>query len=201
VSAAARELFADSYDTIAAYVDILAGRGIERGLLGPREADRLWDRHVLNSAALADLIPARASVADVGSGAGLPGLPLAILRPDLTVTLIEPLLRRATFLTETVAELGLGQRVQVVRARAEDFSGRFAVVASRAVAPLERLVGWCEPLRARDGVLLALKGQSAAAELVAAGASLQRWGLRGELLTRQPHPDAEPATVVRVSPR
>ncbi len=134
-----------------------------RGLLGPREADRLWERHLVNSAAAAAALPtAGGLLADVGSGAGLPGIPLAILRPDLTVRLVEPLLRRATFLTEVVAALGLAN-VEVVRARAEDLHGAWtaATVTARAVAPLDRLAGWCLPLVAPGGSLLALKGDRA----------------------------------------
>lgn len=197
----ARDLFGDHYPVICRYVDVLSSRGIAWGLLGPREVDRIWDRHVLNSVALADLIPAAATVVDVGSGAGLPGLPLAILRPDLDVTLLEPLLRRATFLSEAVSELGLTDRVHVERSRAEDYAGSFAAVASRAVAPLERLVGWCEPLRKPDGIILALKGRSAADEVQAARAVLDRHRLRAEVLEVRAHPASETTTVVRVGPR
>ena len=119
------EVFGDGLEVITRYVDILANRGIDWGLLGPREADRLWDRHVLNSVAVASLIPAEASVVDVGSGAGLPGIPLAIARPDLSVVLLESLLRRVTFLADVVAELGLGDRVRVVRGRAEECTEHF----------------------------------------------------------------------------
>ena len=109
---------------VEAYADWLAGPGIERGLIGPREVPRLWDRHVLNCAALAEVVPPGRRVADVGSGAGLPGLVLAIARPDLRVTLIEPLLRRTTFLEEVVADLGLGEQVTVVRGRADEVPGQ-----------------------------------------------------------------------------
>lgn len=199
MSAVARELFDDRFGRASRYVDLLAGVGIERGLIGPREAARLWDRHILNSVAPVTLIPRAAGLVDVGSGAGLPGLPLAILRPDLTVTLIEPLLRRATFLTEVVAELGLAGQVSIARSRAEDFSGSFDVVASRAVAPLDRLIGWCEPLCASGGVMLALKGRSAGDEVTAARPVLDRRGLHAEVLSLRAHPALEPATIVRVS--
>jgi 16S rRNA (guanine527-N7)-methyltransferase len=128
--------------------------------MGPREVPRLWERHVLNSAVLGEWVPEGLSVADIGSGAGLPGLVLALARPDLRVTLVEPLLRRATFLQEVVADLGLD--VEVVRARAEELHGSraFDVVTSRAVAPLDRLAGWCMPLVGRDGAMVALKGSS-----------------------------------------
>jgi 16S rRNA (guanine527-N7)-methyltransferase len=193
--------FGDQLELISRYVDMLASRGIDRGLIGPREADRLWDRHVLNSAALSQLIPSSADVVDVGSGAGLPGLPLAILRPDLEVTLLEPLLRRSTFLDEAVAELGLGERVRVVRARAEDHRDRYRVVTARAVAPLPRLVLWCNPLRDPDGQILALKGASAADEVRTAGTALRSAGLRAEVLQLRAHPLSESTTVVRVAGR
>lgn len=172
--AVVRAVFGPETDTISVYVDILASRGIEWGLLGPREIERLWDRHVLNSVAIAGLIPDGAAVVDVGSGAGLPGIPLAILRPDLRITLLEPLLRRVNFLDLAVEELGLGERVRVVRARAEGHSGSYDVVTCRAVAPLPRLLGWCLPLLASGGRLVALKGSSAAAEVAEAGPELRR---------------------------
>ncbi|GAA1828472.1 16S rRNA (guanine(527)-N(7))-methyltransferase RsmG [Microlunatus capsulatus] len=193
-----QDVFGDQYESASRYVDILATRGIEWGLIGPREGDRLWDRHVLNSVAPAALLPPGATVADVGSGAGLPGIPLALLRPDLRVTLVEPLLRRATFLTEAVEELDLGDRVSVVRARAEDHRERYDAVVSRALAPLPRLLAWCEPLRQPDGVILALKGRSASDELAEAERELQRRGLVGEVLTVRAHPSVEPTSVVRL---
>lgn len=195
------EVFGPAVEAIKHYVDILGTDGVERGLIGPREADRLWDRHILNSVALTGLLPDGAEVVDVGSGAGLPGIPLAILRPDLRMTLLEPLLRRTTFLTETVAALGLSDRVQVVRGRAEEHRQQYAVVASRAVAPLGRLVGWCAPLRQADGSILAVKGQSAAAEIAAAGPELRQARLVAELVSASAHPEAEPATVVRLTAR
>jgi 16S rRNA (guanine527-N7)-methyltransferase len=148
------------------YAGWLADAGVVRGLIGPREVPRLWERHLLNCAVVADAIPDHATVADIGSGAGLPGLVLALRRPDLQVTLVEPLLRRTTFLEEVVADLGL-DRVEVVRGRAEELHGSrtFDVVTSRAVAPLEKLLGWCLPLCGSDGVVLAMKGSSAAEEV------------------------------------
>ena len=176
--ATALEAFSLNSRAIETYAEILRGRAVEWGLLGPREADRVWDRHILNSAALGELIPDGSSVVDVGSGAGLPGIPLAILRPDLTVTLLEPLLRRSTFLTEVVDELGLGARVTVVRERAEDHEGRYDVVVARAVAPLDGLIRWCDPLRRPAGVLLAMKGESAEADMAQAAKALRARGLR-----------------------
>ena len=192
----AREIYGAEFPAINRYVDILRSTALDWGLLGPREAERLWDRHILNSAALSGLIAADSAVADVGSGAGLPGIPLGILRPDLRVTLIEPLLRRFTFLTQTVEELQISDRVEVVRSRAEDHRQTYHIVVARALAPLDRLIGWCNPLRAPDGVILALKGASAADEIAAAGQQLQAAQLQAEVLEVRAHPDVEPATVV-----
>lgn len=167
------------------YCALLATDGVVRGLIGPREAPRLWDRHLLNCAVLAELLPPDASVADIGSGAGLPGLVLAIARPDLRMTLIEPLLRRTTFLEEAVDRLGL-DNVEVVRGRADQLHGerRFDVVTSRAVAPLERLLEWSMPLVAPTGALVAMKGSSVEDEIRSADAALSRWGCASpEVLT------------------
>ena len=148
------------------YADLLATDGVIRGLIGPREVARLWERHLLNCATLAELIPAGADVCDLGSGAGLPGIVLGILRTDVRVTLVEPLLRRTSFLDAAVLALEL-DRVEVVRGRAESLHGRrtFDVVTARALAPLSRLVPWAMPLVAPGGELLALKGRSAAQEV------------------------------------
>jgi 16S rRNA (guanine527-N7)-methyltransferase len=198
----AREVYGAQFPLLNRYVDILRSTGVEWGLLGPRESDRLWDRHILNSAALSELIAAGSTLADVGSGAGLPGIPLALLRPDLRVTLIEPLLRRSTFLTQTVEELQIADRVEVIRSRAEDHHETYNVVVARAVAPLERLIGWCNPLRAAPGgVILALKGSSAVDEVAAAKHQLKAAHLDAEVLQARAHPDVEPATVVRLSTR
>jgi len=174
----ARRVFASERLPLAErYAELLATEGVVRGLIGPREAPRLWDRHVVNCALLAAEIPADATVCDVGSGAGLPGLVLAIARPDLAVTLVEPLLRRTTFLDEVVAELGL-DRVEVVRARADALHGklRFGVVTSRAVAPLERLLDWSMPLVEPTGAMVAMKGSSVSEEIEKARPTLARWG-------------------------
>lgn len=165
---AAEQVFGARMSLIRQYVDILISRGIAWGVLGPHEAPRVWDRHVFNSVAVEGQIGAGA-LADVGSGAGLPGVPLAVLRPDLHVTLIEPLLRRATFLEHVVTELGLADQVAVVRSRAEDLAGpgssRYPTVTCRALAPIERLVRWCWPLVAPGGRIVAIKGRSAADEV------------------------------------
>jgi 16S rRNA (guanine527-N7)-methyltransferase len=178
---------------LTTYVDILAGPGVERGLMGPREVPKLWDRHILNCAVVADpalgFIPMNSLVADVGSGAGLPGLVWALVRPDLTMVLVEPLLRRATFLTEAVVALGLTDRVTVVRGRAEkvmtnpEWSG-VDVVTARAVAPLDRLLGWTIPLLKPNGRLVALKGSSAPTELDSAQEAVKEFNVTSiEVLT------------------
>ncbi len=150
------------------YARILATAGIERGLLGPREVDRIWDRHVLNSAVIGEVLDRGARVVDIGSGAGLPGVPLAIARPDLDVILLEPLLRRSEFLREVVEELGLG--VDVVRGRAEKRVVRDSLrgvdaVVSRAVAALDKLTKWSMPLLREDGLMVAIKGERAPDEV------------------------------------
>jgi 16S rRNA (guanine527-N7)-methyltransferase len=178
VPAAARGVFPSSrLPLIEQYASVLATEGVLRGLIGPREAPRLWDRHLLNCGVLAELLPEDATVCDIGSGAGLPGLVLAIARPDLRVTLVEPLLRRTTFLAEAADRLGLGN-VEVQRARADALHGQrsFGVVTSRAVAPLDRLLGWSMPLVAPDGVLLAMKGSSVGDEVADAAPVLRELG-------------------------
>lgn len=180
------------------YVDILASRGIDRGLIGPREADRLWERHVFNSAAIGELVPQGVSVVDVGSGAGLPGIPLALARPDLHLTLLEPLLRRVVFLNEVVGELGLGDRVDVVRGRAEDCRERYPVVTARAVAPLGKLLGWTVKLFQPGGCLLAMKGSSADEEITQASSLLGRHHLNAVIHHLRPWGDEGVATVVEV---
>lgn len=171
---AAVRLFGDRLPIAHRYAHLLATEGVLRGLIGPREVSRLWDRHLLNCAVVAELVPHEASVVDVGSGAGLPGIVLAIARPDLTATLIEPLARRTAFLTEALTVLGLDGRVTVVRGRAEELAvprpeaagiPLADVVTARAVAPLDRLAGWCLPFAAIGGRLLAIKGASAADEV------------------------------------
>jgi 16S rRNA (guanine527-N7)-methyltransferase len=156
---------------------LLATDGVERGLIGPRETPRLWDRHLLNCAMLGEAIAEGNTVADLGAGAGLPGLVLAIARPDLHLTLVEPLERRVTFLNEAVEALGLTE-VEVLRGRAEALHGErlFDVVTSRALAPLGRLLEWSMPLVAPTGVLLAMKGRSIEEEIVAAEPQLARFG-------------------------
>jgi 16S rRNA (guanine527-N7)-methyltransferase len=179
--AAAAKVFGDRLAVAERYASRLAGDGVTRGLLGPREVERIWDRHLLNSAALCELIPAAARVVDVGSGAGLPGLPMAIRRPDLRIDLVEPMQRRVEFLSEVVTELELGTTVRVLRGRADEpavaaVAGNADWVVARAVAPLDRLVRWCLPLLAPAGRLLALKGATAADEVTEHRAALRACG-------------------------
>ncbi|MFI6847226.1 16S rRNA (guanine(527)-N(7))-methyltransferase RsmG [Kitasatospora sp. NBC_00085] len=175
--AVAREVFGERFDAAVRYTELLATAGVQRGLIGPREVPRLWDRHVLNCAVLAELLPPGSTLCDVGSGAGLPGIPVALARPDVSVTLLEPLLRRTTFLEEVVRELGL-ENVTVLRGRAEEMVGKLAVdvVTARAVAPLDRLAGWGLPLLRPHGQMLALKGDSAEQELAESRAGLAKLG-------------------------
>lgn len=180
---AAERLFGDRLPIAIEYARLLATDGVVRGLIGPREAPRIWDRHLLNCAAVAELIAPAASLIDVGSGAGLPGIVLAVARPDLSVVLVEPMARRTAFLSEVVTALGLGN-TRVVRARAEECAGRNRsvvlspadVVTARALAPLDRLAEWCLPLAAAGGRVLALKGETAMREVEAHRSAIARLG-------------------------
>ena len=171
--------FGPSWPAVRGYAALLRTHGVERGLIGPREISRLWTRHILNSAALAHLLPVHGSVADIGSGGGLPGVVLAAMRPDLTIHLIEPMQRRVAWLSEVAHTLHL-ENVVIHDARAEDLVGEVAadVVTARAVAPLPRLAPWALPLVAPGGRLVALKGQRAAEELDEAEPVLRRLGAR-----------------------
>lgn len=173
----AKGVFHDRFDLISRYADLLVSEGTIRGLIGPREVPRLWDRHILNCALLTDLIDRHASVADIGSGAGLPGVVLAVRRPDLRVVLIESMLRRAAFLSEVVDALEL-HNVEVMRARAEELFGthKFDVVTSRAVADLTKLSRWSMPLVRPGGVFLPMKGANVASEIAGASSILQSLG-------------------------
>lgn len=199
-----RAVFGDQLELADTYAGLLATAGVERGLIGPRETDRLWDRHLLNCAVVTDLLPVGARVVDVGSGAGLPGLPMAIRRPDISVDLVESLQRRTDFLTEAVQLLGLTDRVRIVRGRAEDVSVRTEVGAAqwataRAVAPLDRLVRWCLPLLAGGGSLLAIKGDRGRDELSEFAPIIRRLGgVDPEVVTCGAGVLASPTTVVVV---
>lgn len=199
--AAAEQLFGDRLGLAERYVGHLASSGIVRGLIGPREVPRLWGRHVLNCAVVEEYVPGHARVADVGSGAGLPGLCLALARPDLHVTLIEPLERRVQWLGEVIDDLGL-PNVRVLRVRAEqarDETGDVDVVTARAVSALAGLLDITLPLLRGTGELLALKGRSAAEEVRKAHKALDRRGARSaEIVTAGAELLEEPTTVVRV---
>lgn len=199
-SKAAQAVFGDRLDLAERYVAHLATSGIERGLLGPREVPRLWNRHVLNCAVVASLIGPDAAVADVGSGAGLPGLTLALARPDLRLTLIEPLERRVVWLNEVVDDLGL-DNVTVVRTRAELAADEVSadVVTSRAVSALDKLARLSIPLLHGSGEMLAIKGRSAADEVEKAAKVIRKLGGREtEILTVGDGLLEEPTTVVRI---
>lgn len=197
----AREVFTgEAWDRAQAFAELLAGPGVVRGLLGPREVPRIWDRHLLNCAVVAEAVPADVRLVDIGSGAGLPGLVLAIVRQDIEVTLLEPLLRRTVFLEECVETLKL-DNVEVLRGRAEELAGKreFDVASARAVAPLDRLLTWAMPLLREDGELIAMKGSRAAEELAEADAQLRAMGARTAELVSVGHGKVEPpATLVRV---
>jgi 16S rRNA (guanine527-N7)-methyltransferase len=199
--AVARAVFGDAAAGAERYADLLAGVAVERGLLGPNEVPRLWERHLLNSAVIAELVPGPCSLVDLGSGAGLPGIVLALLLPDSEVTLLEPSLRRAVFLGECVAELALGN-ARVVRARAEQMAGTLAadVVTARAVAPLDRLAALALGLLKPGGILLAVKGARAAAEVRDAEQALSWLGVRDvEVLTAGSGKVDPAATVIRLT--
>lgn len=175
----ARAVFGEFFPEAVRYAELLADAGVKRGLIGPREVPRLWERHLLNCAVLSEVVPKGVTVCDVGSGAGLPGIPLALVRRDLKITLLEPLLRRTTFLQEAVELLGL-DHVTVMRGRAEEVLGKLQpvhVVTARAVAPLDRLAGWGVPLLRPYGEMLALKGDTADEELVSAKTALAKLGV------------------------
>lgn len=197
--AGAQEVFGERLGAAERYVDILSTAGLERGLMGPRERPRLWDRHVLNSAAAQSAFLEGESVVDIGSGAGLPGIPLALARPDLRITLVEPLLRRFTFLEEVIQELSLD--VRVVRGRAEEKTiiaevGNADVATSRAVAPLAKLAGWSAPLLRSGGRMVALKGASAAEEVQRDMNTLRRLKFENIRVDVVTVPDAEETRLV-----
>lgn len=199
----AKEFFGDALPRITAYAQMLATDGVIRGLIGPREVPRLWERHLLNCAVIAELLGPGLAVVDAGSGAGLPGIVLAIVRPDLRVTLVEPLARRIAFLEECRDALEL-TTVAILRGRAEEpatvsGAGGADVVTARAVAPLERLTRWCLPLVRNGGRLLAVKGESAADEVARSRPLLERLGAEAVTVRRCGVGVVDPpATVVEV---
>jgi 16S rRNA (guanine527-N7)-methyltransferase len=178
------------------FARILATRGVEQGLLGPHEVPRLWDRHLLNCAVVSELIGDRCeTLADIGSGAGLPGIVLAMVRPEINVTLLEPTERRCRFLSECVAELGLAN-ASVLRGRAEDVALRADVATARAVAPLDRLAEMAVRVVRPGGMVLAIKGRTAADEVKKARPVLRRIGARGAEVVRAGQGKVDPATTV-----
>jgi 16S rRNA (guanine527-N7)-methyltransferase len=193
-------VFGGALETACQFAEILAADGVQRGLIGPRETPRLWDRHLLNCAVVTELLPESGELVDIGSGAGLPGVVFAMLRPGIHVVLLEPMLRRSTFLEECVARLDL-PNATVVRGRAEDMTGviKVDIATARAVAPLDRLAGWAAGLLRPGGEILAIKGQSAEQELAAARPALSRLRVRSAEVLRVGQGRVESATtVVRV---
>ncbi|WP_062209727.1 16S rRNA (guanine(527)-N(7))-methyltransferase RsmG [Streptomyces sp. NBRC 109706] len=198
---AAHKVFGERLADAVRYAELLADVGVRRGLIGPREVPRLWERHLLNCAVLSEVVPEDVTVCDVGSGAGLPGIPLALVRPDLRITLLEPLLRRTNFLQEVAELLGLEQ-MSIVRGRAEEVLSTFTpvhVVTARAVAPLDRLAGWGVPLLRPYGEMLAIKGETAEQELKASRGALAKLGVVGTSVLQAGVDIVDPpSTVVRV---
>jgi 16S rRNA (guanine527-N7)-methyltransferase len=195
----ARLVFGAALPTARAYAELLAGPGVERGVLGPAEAERIWDRHLLNCAVVAELVPPAAELVDIGSGSGLPGVVLAMLLPRVNVILVEAMARRTAFLVECVRTLGMSN-IEVRRGRAEDMAGALSadVVTARAVARLDRLAVLAAAVVKPGGLVLALKGASAAQELAEADPVLRRLGVSGaEIVTAGAGVVTEPTTVVR----
>jgi 16S rRNA (guanine527-N7)-methyltransferase len=201
---AALALFGDRLDTVRVYAELLSEAGVEQGLVGPREIDRLWDRHLLNSAALGELVKQGETIVDIGSGAGLPGIPLALARPDLRVTLLEPMLRRIEFLREVVDTLHLD--VAVLRGRAEEpavrqRAGGADAVVSRAVGSLDKLTKWSLPLLRPGGRMLAMKGRRAADEIEQHRRVMRSLGARDVRVVRCGVDYLEPPAIVVVARR
>ncbi|MHA6786071.1 16S rRNA (guanine(527)-N(7))-methyltransferase RsmG [Pseudonocardia saturnea] len=202
--AVAERVFGDRLPLARRYAEHLVTSGVERGLIGPREAPRIWDRHVLNCAVVAELVPDGARLVDVGSGAGLPGIPLVLARPDLQVALVEPLARRVDWLAEVVADLGIDVRVD--RGRVEETAVRRRwegadVVTARAVAPLHRLAGWALPLLRTGGLLLAVKGASAPEEIARDAVAVRKLGGGDPRIVLCGHDVVDPLTTVVVVER
>lgn len=201
---AAAAVFGERLPIARRYADLLAGPGVERGLLGPREVERVWERHILNSAAVAELFDGPERVVDIGSGAGLPGIPLAIARPAIRVTLVEPMLRRVEFLEMAIADLGID--AAVVRGRAEEpavqaAAGGADAVASRAVASLEKLTRWSLPLLRPGGRMLAMKGEQAEGEVAESLPVMTKLGAAGVRVVRCGSEYLDPPTTVVIAHR
>jgi len=199
--AAAAVIFGTGIELARAYTQRLATDSETFGLLGPRELPKIWSRHVINSALLSELVPDDCLVADVGSGAGLPGIPMAIAQPKAHFTLIEPMERRANWLLSVVNDLGI-KNVEVIRARAEEVSRTdFDIVTARAVAALDKLLKLLTPLTrgSKLKTILALKGSRAPEEIAEAKPRLQRLGFgEPEIMTLGLGKAPETATVVRI---
>ena len=196
-----REYFGSAFETVLGFHDMLVDQGELRGLIGPRELDKLWERHILNSAAVVAFLPHEGTIVDLGSGAGLPGIIVAAMRPDAEVILIEPMERRCTWLAEVVETLNLGN-VEIKRGRAEEYHGAFQAdaVTARAVAPLDRLARWSFPLIRKGGALVALKGQRVADEVAPALKILRKYGAQDvEILVGTSLPRCESTTVLRAT--
>jgi 16S rRNA (guanine527-N7)-methyltransferase len=198
--AAAVAIFGDQIDQARSFAQTLANDSDELGLLGPRELDKLWSRHILNSAVVAELVRPGDKVADVGSGAGLPGIPMAIARPDAEFVLIEPMERRSSWMVEVVDDLGL-KNVRILRSRAEDVSEQdFDIVTARAVAALDKLLKMCVPLLKPGGALIALKGSKAAEEIANSKKLEKKLGIPSfEILVCGEKFLAEPTSVVKTT--
>ena len=198
--AAAVAIFGDQIDQARSFAQTLANDSDELGLLGPRELDKLWSRHILNSAVVAELVHPGDKVADVGSGAGLPGIPMAIARPDADFVLIEPMERRSSWMLEVVQDLGL-KNVRVLRSRAEDVTEQdFDIVTARAVAALDKLLKMCVPLLKLGGALIALKGSKAAEEIANSMKLEKKLGIsRFEILVCGEKFLPEPTSVVKTT--
>ncbi|MFI2361467.1 16S rRNA (guanine(527)-N(7))-methyltransferase RsmG [Promicromonospora sp. NPDC019610] len=199
-SDAVKAYLGDAYDGVVRFAELLRDQGELRGLIGPREVPRIWERHILNSAAVVPYLPANGSVADIGSGAGLPGIVIAVMRPELQVILVEPMERRTTWLAEVVAELGLAN-VEIKRGRAEEYHGAFEAdaVTSRAVAALSKLVRMSMPLVRVGGELVILKGRNVAQEVEPARKILRKYATGDpEILEGSTVEGVETTTIVRV---
>lgn len=197
--AVAATIFGAGIDQARGYAAALIRDGDELGLLGPREMPKLWTRHILNSAVVAELVPAGKKVADVGSGAGLPGIPMAIAQPDADFVLIEPMERRSNWLIQQVEELGL-TNVRVVRARAEEVGEAFDIVTARAVSALPKLLRMTVPLTRNGGEIIALKGSRAADEIEEAKSLQKKLKIASfEIILAGAQHLSEPTTVVRTT--
>ena len=201
-SAAVEDYFGEAFPRVLAFAELLADQGVLRGLIGPREVPRLWERHILNSAAVAPFLNdagQSGTIVDVGSGAGLPGLVLAAMLPERRVVLVEPMERRTTWLFEAAKHCGI-DNVTVVRGRAEEVGDDVEadVLTARAVASIDKLVKWCAPLLSDTGEMVLLKGRNAPDEIERAKYTLRKFGLTGSVEAAPTIPELEPTSVVRL---